>query len=99
MDGLDQITWLALSPAAGFILVPIKLLIDRKRKGEIIEQTNIPNTSSSLILERITKIFLTISNVFRQIFEGISAVFEGEGGLVWAIILLILLLTLFKGLS
>ncbi|NMC60087.1 MAG: hypothetical protein GYA51_12020, partial [Candidatus Methanofastidiosa archaeon] len=99
MDGLDQIAWLALSPAAGFILIPIKLLMDKRRKSEIIEQTNIPKTNSSLNLERITKVFLTISNIFRQMFEGISAVFEGEGGLVWAIIFLILLLTLFKGIS
>jgi len=53
----------------------------------------------SRIVEKITHIFLIIVNVFRQFFEGISALLEREGGLVWAIIILILLLTLFKGLS
>lgn len=100
IGGLDQISWMAFSPTVGFILLPVELLIHRKQEaGEITRVNHNIGNAPALVIEKIIQIFLTISDVFRQIFEGIGAVFEGEGGLLWAIILMILLLTLFKGLS
>jgi hypothetical protein len=100
IGGLGQISWMAFSPAVGFILLPVEALIHRKQKaGEITRVNRNIGNAPALVLEKMIQIFLMISDVFRQIFEGIGAVFEGEGGLLWAIILMILLLTLFKGLS
>jgi len=99
MDGLNQIKWIAFSPLIFLVLVPSESIVNsRKTLGKTQNETTL-YAPSSLLIEKITRTFLTIGNIFRQIFEGVSTILEREGGLIWAIIFLILLLTLFKGLS
>ncbi|HBH11536.1 MAG TPA: hypothetical protein DDX29_00205 [Clostridiales bacterium] len=91
------INWLNLLPAAFSLLVPVYFSILRKNK--VLLPTNAARLSSGMrILDGGTQIALVIVNIFRQVFEGLSALLEGDGGLVWAVILLILLLTLYRGL-
>ncbi len=100
IGGLNQISWMAFIPAAGLIFLPLEFLRRKRQKnGGSIEGNRMISITPSQVFEKIIQIFLTVSDVLRQIFEGISAVFEGEGGLLWAVIFLVLLLTLFKGLS
>ncbi|RJQ40223.1 MAG: hypothetical protein C4545_09000 [Anaerolineaceae bacterium] len=99
MDGFEQISWFAFTPLILLILIPLDSFVNRRKNPKGIQDETRLSTPSSRIVEKITHIFLIIVNVFRQFFEGISALLEREGGLVWAIIILILLLTLFKGLS
>ncbi len=99
MDGLNQIKWIAFSPLIFLLLVPLESIVNSRKTSEKIKNETTLYAPSSLLIEKITRTFLTIGNIFRQIFEGVSTILEREGGLIWAIIFLILLLTLFKGLS
>ena len=92
-----QISWMNFLPAAFLLLIPLILFISRKNK--VPSQTAAPyHVSGIRFLDSGIQIALVIVNIFRQLFEGLSALLEGDGGLVWAIILLILLLTLYRGL-
>ncbi|MHB8807595.1 MAG: hypothetical protein ACYC59_08445 [Anaerolineaceae bacterium] len=99
MDGLNQIKWIAFLPLIFLLFIPLESVVNHHITPEKKQNETVLYAPSSLLIEKITRIFLTIGNVFRQIFEGVSVVLEREGGLIWAIIFLILLLTLFKGLS
>ncbi|MGV8025311.1 MAG: hypothetical protein AB2L18_01990 [Anaerolineaceae bacterium] len=92
-------TWVAFSPLLFLVFIPLESIVNRHRASEKTQNEATFYTRSSLIIEKITRIFLFIGNVLQQIFEGVSIVLEREGGLVWAIIFLVLLLTLFKGFS
>ena len=100
VGGLSQIAWMAFIPSAGLIFLPVEFLVRKRQKtGAAVLENRVNGITPSQVFEKIMQILLTISNILRQIFEGISAVLEGEGGLLWAVIFLVLLLTLFKGLS
>lgn len=99
MDGLNQIKWIAFLPLIFLIFIPLESVVNHHTTPEKNQNETVLYAPSSLLIEKIARVFLTIGNVFRQIFEGVSVVLEREGGLIWAIIFLILLLTLFKGLS
>lgn len=99
MDGINQIEWITFLPLIPVIIVWLAFIGKRRSSSGGSAKKEFLNGSSSRFIEKITDILLGVGDVFRQIFEAISAVLEREGGLIWAIIFLILLLTLFRGLS
>jgi len=99
MDGINQITWIIFMPLIFLVIIPLDSIMNQRKILRENQNKEIQYAPSLLLIEKITHVFLTIGNILRQIFEGVSVVLEREGGLVWAIIFLILLLTLFKGLA
>ena len=90
-DGLPYV------PSVLLLCIPIYLFVNRKTESPARTKPAY-HVSGLQITEKATQVILVIVNIFRQIFEGLSALLEGDGGLVWAIILLILLLTFYRGL-
>lgn len=89
--------WLHYLPSIFLLFVPVYLLINRRKESPVRMKPTY-RVSGVKIVDKATQIILVIVNIFRQIFEGLSALLEGDGGLVWAVILLILLLTFYRGL-
>ena len=92
-----HISWLHYLPAACLLFIPVYSLI-YSRRASLVQTKSTYHVSGIQILDKTTQIILVIVNIFRQVFDGLSALLEGDGGLVWAIILLILLLTFYRGL-
>ena len=89
--------WLLYLPSVFLLFIPIYFLVNRKA-GARVQTKPTYHISGLQVVDKATQIILVIVNIFRQIFEGLSALLEGDGGLVWAVILLILLLTFYRGL-
>ena len=100
LQSLSAFSWYAILPSLGLLLVPINYAVLRVfQKGTARSQTELSARRPVLSLSQsMIRVGLVVVNLFRQLFETISAVLEGEGGLIWAVIFLILLLTLYKGL-
>lgn len=100
LQSLSAFSWYAILPSLGLLIVPINYAVMHVfQKGTARSQKESSAFRPVLSLSQsMIKVSLVVVNLFRQLFEAISAVLEGEGGLIWAVIFLILLLTLYKGL-
>jgi hypothetical protein len=99
LDGFNQIAWFAFSPLVMYLLVPIHALLKRGYHAEKNYDPLQAHAQATRFVDTVMRVFLVVGDVIRQLFEAISTLLEREAGLIWAIIFLVLLLTLFKGLS
>lgn len=96
---VGQVSWTAFIPLvfAGFTFA-LSAFFNKNKGGDNAIKAGTGSLSKRLI-DGVVRIFLVLVNLLRQLFEGITSILEGDGGLVWAIIFLILLLTLYKGIA
>ena len=99
LEPFGQISWLAFLPWIGLALILLSPLVFSRRKTDIEKDNFQIIRPTTRIFNQIVHLALIIVNIMRQVFEGTSALLEGKGGLVWAIIFLVLLLTFYKGLA
>lgn len=94
---VGRVSWTAFIPlvVAGGMFALSNFFAKKKTGGNSIKVGAF--SLSKRLIDSIARIFLVLVNLLRQLFEGITSILEGDGGLIWAIIFLILLLTLYKG--
>ena len=96
---LGQVSWRAFVPLAVAGLIFGILQFFPRAEMESKSGEAVPYFPSKRWIDGIFHVVLVLVNLLQQLFEGITSILEGDGGLIWAIVFVILLLTLYKGIT